>query len=102
VIGLNLSKLVSAIHKDKRVKEMRLRKDEVKILVDVVIDHIIEGLLHHGILKIQGLFTLKIKKARGRKIANPQTGEEMYSNDYNKIRIEPSKRLKEGMKNFKQ
>lgn len=98
---MNLSQLKSAVHKDKRVRDMRLRKDEVKILVDVVIEHIVKGFLEHGKMKLQGLFTLTIKKAKGRKIANPQTGEEMYSSDYNKIGIEPSKRLKEGLKNYK-
>jgi nucleoid DNA-binding protein len=95
-----LSQLKNAVHKDKRIKELRLRKDEVKIIVDVVIDHMLEGLLEYGLLKLQGLFTLKIKEAKGRRIRNPQTGEEMYSRDYNKVGIEPSKRLKEGLENY--
>lgn len=98
--ALKLSKLIHEVWKDERTRELRLRKDEVKILVDVVIDHILEGLLTYGKIKLQGLFTLKIKEAKGRKIANPQTGEEMYSSDYNKISIEPSKRLKDGLKDY--
>lgn len=98
---MNLSQLKNAVHKDKRIKELRLRKDEVKIIVDVVIDHIVKGFLTNGIIKLQGLFTLTIKEAKGRRIRNPQTGEEMYSKDYNKIGIEPSKRLKDGLRNYK-
>jgi nucleoid DNA-binding protein len=98
---LNLSQLKSAVHKDKRTKELGLRKDEVKILVDVVIDHMLNGLLQYGKLKLQSLFTLDIRKAKGRKIANPQTGEHMYSKDYHKVGLEPSKRLKDGLKNYK-
>lgn len=98
---LKLSQLKSEVHKDKRIKELRLRKHEVKIIVDVVVDHMFIGLLKYGKLKIQGLFTLDIRRAKGRKIANPQTGEHMYSKDYNKIGIEPSKRLKEEMKTYK-
>lgn len=98
---MNLSQLKSVVHKDPRIKELRLRKDEVKIIVDVVIDHMFKGLLQYGILKLQSLFTLDIREAKGRKIANPQTGEHMYSKDYNKIGIEPSKRLKDGLKNYK-
>ncbi|MER2009360.1 MAG: HU family DNA-binding protein [Psychrobacillus sp.] len=97
---MNLSQLKNAVHKDERVKELRLRKDEVKIIVDVVIDHMLKGLLKYGILKLQGLFTLKIKKAKGRRISNPQTREHMYSKDYNKVGIEPSKQLREGLKNY--
>lgn len=97
---MNLSQLKNAVHKDKRIKELRLRKDEVKIIVDVVIEHMLKGLLNYGKLKLQGLFTLDIRKAKGRKIANPQTGEHMYSKDYNKVGIEPSKALKDGLKNY--
>ena len=97
---MNLSELKNAVHKDKRIKELRLRKDEVKIIVDVVIDHMLKGLLDYGKLKLQGLFTLDIRRAKGRKIANPQTGEHMYSNDYNKVGIEPSKALREGLKDY--
>lgn len=97
---MNLSQLKSAVHKDKRIRELRLRKDEVKIVVNVVIDHMLEGLLQYGLLKLQGLFTLKIKGAKGRRIMNPSTKEHMYSNDYNKVVIDPSKRLDEGLKNY--
>jgi nucleoid DNA-binding protein len=98
---LNLSQLKNAVHKDVRVKELRLRKDEVKILVDVVVDHMFAGLLRYGKLKLQSLFTLEIREAKGRKIRNPRTKEIMYSKDYNKVGIEPSKRLKDGLKKYK-
>jgi nucleoid DNA-binding protein len=97
---LNLSDLINAVHKDKRVKELRLRKDEVKILTEVFIDHIGKGLINYGIVKLQGLFTLDIRKAKGRKIANPQTGEHMKSKDYYKIGVKPSKKIKEGLGNL--
>lgn len=98
---MKLSKLISEVHKDQRVRDLRLRKDEVKILVEVVIDHIGLGLLKYGIVKLHGLFTLNIRKAKGRRIRNPQTGEYMYTKDYYKIGIKPSKKIKDGLKNFK-
>lgn len=97
---MNLSKLIHEIWKDDRVQELGIRKGEVKILVNVFLDHILKSLLNHGIVKLQGLFTLKIKKAKGRKIRNPQTGEIMYCHDYNKLNIAPSKRLEDGLKNY--
>lgn len=100
--ALKLSKLIHEVWKDERTRELRLRKDEVKIVVNVVIDHIFKGLLTYGIIKLQGLFTLDIRRAKGRKIRNPQTGEEMYSKDYYKIGIEPSKRLRQGLKDYKE
>lgn len=95
--ALNLSQLKTAVHKDERVKDMKLLKSEVKIIVDVIIDHIGKGLLEYGIVKLQGLFTLDVRKAKGRKIANPQTGKVMYSKDYYKIGIKPSKNIKDGL-----
>lgn len=98
---MNLSKLIHEVWQDQRTREMRLRKDEVKTLVEVLIDHIIKGLLDHGKVKIKGLFTLKVRKAKGRKISNPRTGEHMFINDYFKVGIDASKRLKEELKKLK-
>lgn len=98
---MNLSDLVHEVWKDKRIRELKIRKDEVKLIAEVLIEAIIKSLLEYGKVKMKGLFTLDIRRAKGRKIRNPQTGEEMYSNDYNKIGIEPSKKLKDGLKNYK-
>lgn len=100
---MKLSNLIHEVWKDERTRELdvKLRKDEIKVIVKVTIDHMGKGLLEFGKLKLQGLFTLKIKEAKGRKIANPQTGEEMYIDDYKKINVEPSKKLKDGMKDLK-
>lgn len=98
---MNLSKLIHEVWKDKRTRELRLRKDEVKVVVEVMIDHIVKGLLKYGKVKMKGLFTLDIRKAKGRRIANPQTKEPMYSKDYYKIGLEPSKNLREGLEDLR-
>ncbi|UUV45912.1 DNA-binding protein HU [Bacillus phage vB_BanS-Thrax3] len=98
---MNLSELIHKVWKDKRVKDLGIRKSEVKVVVKVAVDHMVKGLLEYGKLKLTGLFTLVVKKAKGRRIRNPQTGEITYSNDYNKINIKPSQRLKDGLKKFK-
>lgn len=99
---LNLSELIHEVWKDERIREYRLRKDEVSIVIKVFVEHILKTLLTYGKVKIQGLFTLKVRKAKGRRIMNPQTKEIMYSKDYYKVGIEPSKRLKEGLKEYKE
>lgn len=99
---MNLSNLVSRVHKDERVKDLRLRKDEVKIVVEVLIEHIINGLFEFGFVKIRGLFTIKVKKSKGRKISNPQTREEMYVEDYYKLNLEPSKKIKENLEELRE
>lgn len=98
---MNLSQLKKEVHRDERIRDLRLRQDEIKIIVDVIIEHIGKGLLKYGIVKLQGLFTLEIRKAKGRRIRNPQTKEEMYSRDYNKIGVIPSKKMQDGLKKFK-
>lgn len=95
---MNLSELIHEVWKDKRIREIRLRKDEVKIVIKVMIEHIVKNLLEHGKVKMKGLFTLDIRKAKGRKIANPQNKEHMVIDDYYKIGLEPSKNLKDGLK----
>lgn len=99
--ALNLSELISKVHKDDRVRKYGLRKDEVTVVIKVLISHIVKGLLENGKIKMKGLFTLDIRKAKGRKIANPQTGEEMYSEDYFKVGLEPSKDLKNGLEKLR-
>jgi len=98
---LNLSELIKKVSKDKRIKDMGIRQYEVKVVIKVFVELLLKSLLTYGVVKIQGLFTLKLRKAKGRKIVNPQSGEYMHSKDYYKVGIEPSKRLKEGLKKLR-
>lgn len=96
-----MTELTKAVFNDERVKELGMRGHEVKVLVRVVLEHMGKGLIEHGKIKLQGLFSMEIRGAKGRRIANPQTGEEMFSKDYNKLNVEPSKKLKDEMKKLK-
>lgn len=98
---MNLSKLIHDVYKDERVRELELKKNEVKVTVEVMAEHMVKGLLEYGKLKMQGFFSLKIKKNKGRKIANPSTGEHMVIKDYYKVNITPSKNFKEQLKKIK-
>lgn len=94
---MNLSKLIHEIWKDSRIKALRLRKDEVEIIMEVFLEHIGRGILQHGVVKLRGLFTIDVRTAKGRKIRNPSTGETMFSKDYRKLGLKPSKKLKDNM-----
>lgn len=98
---MKLSNLIHEVWKDERVKALRIRKDEVRILAEVFLDHIGKGLMKYGVVKLHRLFTLEVRKAKGRKIRNPQSKEEMYIDDYHKIGIIPSENMKKGLKNYK-
>ncbi len=98
---MRLSELIHEVWKDERVRELKLRKGEVEIVIKVLIDHIIESLLNHRRVKMQGLFTLDVRKAKGRRITSPQSGKHMEIDDYYKIGIKPSRKLDRGLKNLK-
>jgi len=94
VINLNFSELIHKTWEHENVRGAKIRKSDVKIVLYTFTDILIESLITQGKAKIQSLFTLKIKKVKSRRIANPQNKELMYTDDYYKINIEPSKRLK--------
>lgn len=98
---MNLSELKHEIWKDKRVKEIGLKKSEVKILVDVFIEHIRLAILKHGVVKLQGLFTIKVKRAKGRKMKN-LTGETIKLNDYNKLNFSLSEKTRKVLKQYEE
>jgi nucleoid DNA-binding protein len=98
---LNIEDLQKAVHKDERVKDLRIRRDEVNILVKVILEQMFKGLIRDGKLKLQNLFSLDIREIKSRRIRNPQTKELMYTSDYNKVGIEPSGKLKEELKKYK-
>lgn len=99
---MNLSKLIKKVSKDKRIKEMGIRQYEVDLVIKVFVETLLTTFLTYGKVKIQGLFSLSIRRAKGRRIRNPQTKEIMYSSDYYKVKLEPSKKLKEGLREFKE
>ncbi len=94
---MNLSKLIHEIWKDEEVKARRFTKDEVDLIVKVFIKYAVKNLLENKVLKLRGLITLHVKKSKGRRMINPQTKEEMFSKDYYRIGLKPSKELKEGL-----
>ena len=91
---MKFSDLIHKVWKDERVRELRIRKGEVKLILEVALEKMIEALLNKQHIKLWNFGTLSVKKVKGRRIANPITKEHMFINDYYRIHIEPSKRLK--------
>lgn len=98
---MNLSKLIHEVWKDERIRELKLRKSEVGVVIKVFTDHLVKNLLKYRKVKMEGLFTLDVRKIKGRRIGHPQTKEHIYSKDSYKVGLEPSKRLKEGLKEMR-
>jgi nucleoid DNA-binding protein len=99
---VKLSDLIHAIWKDERIKQLGLRKSHVRIIMDVVLEKISDGLMNFGKVKLQGLFTLTVRKIKGHNIRDLKNGGLMCLEDYHKVVIEArSKELKDKLKNFK-
>lgn len=98
---MNLSKIIHEVWKDERTRELKIRKSEVELVIKVLIEVMVKNLMIYRKLKMQGLFTLDIRKVKGRKIGHPQTGEHMMIDDYYKVGLEPSKKIKEELKKLK-
>lgn len=98
---MKLSNLIHEVWKDERVRALRIRKSEIAIIAEVFLEHLEKGLMKYGFVKLHKFFTLEIRKARGRKIRNPQTKKEMYIEDYHKVGIIPSKNMKKELKDYK-
>ena len=98
---MNLKELIHEVWKDERIKALHLRKNEVIIIADVFKDHIFKAIINHGKLKMHELFTLEVRKIKGRRIRNPQTKEHMVTKDSHHVGVVPSKKLKKELKKLK-
>ncbi|UUV46950.1 DNA-binding protein HU [Bacillus phage vB_BanS-Thrax5] len=98
---MNLTDLIHEVWKDERVRKLKIRKSEVRVVVKVAIEHMVKGLINNGKLMLTNLFTLDIRKISGRKIMNIKTGKHMQSKGYYKVGLEPSQKLKNELKKLK-
>lgn len=95
---MKLDSIIKNVKKDSRIKEIFITDRQVRVVVNVFCEKIIEALEKDGIAKIYGLFTLKFKINKGRNIVNPQTREKIKTSDFTRLQVKPSKSLKEVMK----
>lgn len=74
-------------HKQKKIihLDLALRKE------------ILAGLRRHGKIKIVGLGTFEVKKAKARSGHNPLTGKDMRIRSYYRIKFKATKKLKDGV-----
>lgn len=90
---MNLTELIHEIWKDERVQKLKIRKRDIGTIVKVTIDQIVKNLFKYGLVKLRGLFTVKLRKVKGRNIAHLQTKEIIKVDDYYRVAIKPSKRV---------
>lgn len=98
---MNLSELIHKIWEDEEIRKRKIRKSDVEIIMKSFVRIAVSSLFKYGQLKMQGLFTLGIKRIKGRTIGHPQTKEEMEIDDYYKVTLKPSKAIKDRLKSMK-
>lgn len=96
---MKLSKIIHNTWQDERVKELKIKKGDVKIICVAFLDSVFEALVDTGEAKLTSLFSLKLKRSKGRKIRNISTKETMVTKDFYRVSVEPSKALEEELKN---
>ena len=95
---MRYGELISATHKDARLRERRINKDITKLVISVFVEKMFEALITDGKVAIKNLFTLNVKKNKGKRILDLNTKEHRMTNDYYRIVVTPSERIKENLK----
>lgn len=89
---MNLKKLIRETWEDERVRELKIKIGEVRIILEVMLEKLEEGLINNKIIKIRDYFSIEVKTIKGRKT---KIGDnEVEYDDFEKIVIRPSKRMK--------
>jgi len=88
-IKLNRSDIEAYIQ--KQVPE--LSSNQVKLSIDLLINHIVESVAVGDNVEIRGFGTFSKKRVRPRKFVNPKTKEVSYLGETETIHFKPSKKL---------
>lgn len=92
---MKMQDVINEIQKDSEVKELKLTKKEIKVVIDSLKRVIKESLKTNKVFSFSGLFTLKVKEIKGWKTKNLVTGEDIHLDNFKRVYISPSKILKD-------
>tara|TARA_B100000965_G_scaffold67962_1_gene53401 strand:- start:2569 stop:2862 length:294 start_codon:yes stop_codon:yes gene_type:complete len=88
-IKLNRSDIEAYIQK----QVPQLSSNQVKLSIDLLINHIVESVAVGDNVEIRGFGTFSKKRVRPRKFVNPKTKEVSYLGETETIHFKPSKKL---------
>ncbi len=88
-IKLNRSDIESYIQK----QVPQLSSNQVKLSIDLLINHIVESVAMGDKVEIRGFGTFSKKHVRPRKFVNPKTKEVSFLGETETIHFKPSKKL---------
>jgi len=95
---MKYTELINATHKDKRLREKRITKDTTRLIIGVFAEKMFESLVVDGKLSIKNLFTLNVKKNKGKRILDLNTKKHRKTKDYYRVIVVPSERMKDNLK----
>lgn len=95
---MKYGELINATHKDKRLREHRVTKDITRLVISVFVEKMFESLVNDGKVSIKNLFTLNVKKNKGKRILDLNTKKHKITKDYYRIIATPSERVKDNLK----
>lgn len=87
------------VWKDEELRRNKITQNQVIMIVDAVGRTIKRLVKEKGILKWQGVFTLKTSNIKGWKTTSIKDNEEHVVKDFKRIYIKPSKDFKECINN---
>lgn len=87
----------SSITESLRARMTFLNRTQVDAVVDGVFDELSKAIGNGRAVEIRGLGSFAVMPVAGRKVRNPRTGQEGYSQARRRVRFRPGRELKEAL-----
>lgn len=98
---MSLGKFYKNVWNDEVLRENNISQRDVKLVVDAVARTIIKLITEKGEVNWHNLFTIKSVNVRGWKNKSIHDGSEHKIDDFKRVYIKPSKRLKDSINSNK-
>lgn len=95
---MKFTELKQAVYKDERLRKERITRAQLNLVVSVFCEKLFEALIMNDKVSIPNLFTLSLRKNKGKRIINPKTKEPMVTKDFYRVLVGQSTKLKDNLK----
>lgn len=95
---MKFTELKQATYADERLRKEKITRAQLNLVVTVFCEKMFEALVIGGKVSIPNLFTLNLRKNKGKRIVNPITKKPMVTKDFYRVLVSQSGRLKDNLK----
>lgn len=95
---MKFTELKQQVYKDERIRKEKITRFQMNLIISVFCEKIFEGLIMGEKVSIPNLFTLNLRKNKGKRIINPKTKEPMITKNFYRILVSQSVKLKDNLK----